>query len=282
MQPSLSWRRSQRLLNASVRIRLRRTGYHSAAAHSASSSRGGMEMIRKSIGIACGAFALLCLVLFCRNAARGEDLVLPRGWTVCLDASGRRDWSPDPRYKVLLAVALDRFIIQCEGTTCRNCGGTAPDHRKGCRFDVTITEWFGTPARTPVTDDLDIPYFLQYDDRAFSGVHEGTLMISYLIPGAGAGAIALTLWVIPWARGASRRARNGCTRCGYDLTGNVSGLCPECGTPIATGIANGRAAASWNRTGTSPCHPRSGPGKHLAAHGSAVYHGAITDAWKTA
>lgn len=27
------------------------------------------------------------------------------------------------------------------------------------------------------------------------------------------------------------RERNGfCTRCGYDLTGNVSGVCPECGT----------------------------------------------------
>jgi hypothetical protein len=23
-----------------------------------------------------------------------------------------------------------------------------------------------------------------------------------------------------------------CTRCGYDLTGNVSGICPECGVPI--------------------------------------------------
>ena len=24
-----------------------------------------------------------------------------------------------------------------------------------------------------------------------------------------------------------------CPRCSYDLTGNVSGICPECGTPIA-------------------------------------------------
>ena len=23
-----------------------------------------------------------------------------------------------------------------------------------------------------------------------------------------------------------------CTRCGYCLTGNVSGVCPECGTPV--------------------------------------------------
>lgn len=25
-----------------------------------------------------------------------------------------------------------------------------------------------------------------------------------------------------------------CRECGYDLTGNVSGVCPECGTPILT------------------------------------------------
>ena len=25
-----------------------------------------------------------------------------------------------------------------------------------------------------------------------------------------------------------------CTNCGYNLTGNVSGICPECGTPVET------------------------------------------------
>ena len=29
------------------------------------------------------------------------------------------------------------------------------------------------------------------------------------------------------------RAAGRCTYCGYDLTGNVSGVCPECGTPVA-------------------------------------------------
>lgn len=28
-----------------------------------------------------------------------------------------------------------------------------------------------------------------------------------------------------------RLRREGCCECGYDLTGNVSGVCPECGTP---------------------------------------------------
>ena len=35
----------------------------------------------------------------------------------------------------------------------------------------------------------------------------------------------------------SRRARYGagrCARCGYDLTGNVSGVCPECGAKTSS------------------------------------------------
>lgn len=28
------------------------------------------------------------------------------------------------------------------------------------------------------------------------------------------------------------RQLNHCRSCGYNLTGNVSGVCPECGTPI--------------------------------------------------
>lgn len=33
-------------------------------------------------------------------------------------------------------------------------------------------------------------------------------------------------------RGLVQRARRGlCVKCGYDLTGNISGVCPECGTP---------------------------------------------------
>jgi hypothetical protein len=37
-------------------------------------------------------------------------------------------------------------------------------------------------------------------------------------------------------RGVRRKQRKGsCRSCGYDLTGNMSGVCPECGTPIADG-----------------------------------------------
>jgi hypothetical protein len=29
-----------------------------------------------------------------------------------------------------------------------------------------------------------------------------------------------------------QRPPGSCAHCGYDLTGNVSGICPECGTPV--------------------------------------------------
>lgn len=48
------------------------------------------------------------------------------------------------------------------------------------------------------------------------------------LPPAVFGALALPLWI------ADRRARlpHECPRCRYDLTGNVSGICPECGAPL--------------------------------------------------
>ena len=40
---------------------------------------------------------------------------------------------------------------------------------------------------------------------------------------------------------AVRRTRRGlCASCGYDLTGNVSGTCPECGTPVVQACAGRR------------------------------------------
>ena len=41
----------------------------------------------------------------------------------------------------------------------------------------------------------------------------------------------ISLWGIPRRRRKLRRARGQCVTCGYDLTGNLSGVCPECGTP---------------------------------------------------
>jgi len=39
--------------------------------------------------------------------------------------------------------------------------------------------------------------------------------------------------LIVWASSKLRHAKGHCPMCGYDLTGNTSGVCPECGTKIA-------------------------------------------------
>jgi hypothetical protein len=42
--------------------------------------------------------------------------------------------------------------------------------------------------------------------------------------------VHVALMGVLW-RSRKRRAPGHCKECGYDLTGNASGRCPECGTP---------------------------------------------------
>lgn len=60
-----------------------------------------------------------------------------------------------------------------------------------------------------------------------------------MVPTFVAAAVAvLGEWALFWRplerdeRRQERGARGLCPSCGYDLTGNTSGTCPECGTPF--------------------------------------------------
>ncbi|RMF71302.1 MAG: hypothetical protein D6744_18140 [Planctomycetota bacterium] len=58
---------------------------------------------------------------------------------------------------------------------------------------------------------------------------------------AGAGVVVVVTFVGGMLT-RRRRGASGCRSCGYDLTGNVSGACPECGAPA------GRAARRADRS----------------------------------
>jgi len=45
-------------------------------------------------------------------------------------------------------------------------------------------------------------------------------------------AVAIPMVVVPWRN--QRPPRGYCSFCGYNLTGNTSGVCPECGKPTTT------------------------------------------------
>jgi len=47
-------------------------------------------------------------------------------------------------------------------------------------------------------------------------------------------------WIAEWGLDVRRRRRGLCPICSYDLTGNTSGVCPECGKPIMPAPARRR------------------------------------------
>ena len=73
-------------------------------------------------------------------------------------------------------------------------------------------------------------------DMAHSSRHVGFhFAVPFLL------AAALFLRTIIRLRQHERWVRTGrCQACGYDLTGNVSGVCPECGTPVKRGQLQSR------------------------------------------
>jgi len=132
----------------------------------------------------------------------------------------------------MAALSLVRFVkIQCVRLQVAMGAGVA-----FVRFDDS--------ARRPVFDTDPIDY-------AGLGVYVGwatwTRMLAWpsdLPPGTGSGTIPM--WMILAATGIPayllwrsdrRRPLGQCAKCGYDLTGNASGVCPECGQSTGSGPA---------------------------------------------
>jgi hypothetical protein len=57
------------------------------------------------------------------------------------------------------------------------------------------------------------------------------LLVPLWMPSALAAALTAAAWW-PHARAWHRQRKGQCIRCCYDLTGNATGVCPECGEPI--------------------------------------------------
>jgi hypothetical protein len=83
-----------------------------------------------------------------------------------------------------------------------------------------------------------------------TGGHNPNRWLTWYAPGfypTGSTGVFLPLWIpavlascaAVFFHRKSRRERDGrCRKCDYDLTGNISGVCPECGTPVPPGVTD--------------------------------------------
>jgi hypothetical protein len=146
--------------------------------------------------LACAAAVVLCAVL------PGQDTVfrVADGNINAFPASGSRWWN-----KARISPA--RVYIDLNGNT-------------------------ATP-QPPVYWALNLGYLgvLSYQglDQPVSGRSRRITVPTWIVAGA-----LLAYPVLAVTRGPVRRYRRRrrglCLKCGYDLTGNISGVCPECGT----------------------------------------------------
>ncbi len=92
------------------------------------------------------------------------------------------------------------------------------------------------PVKLKVRDGAGNVHVAHVPARAWAGIASPVSVPLGLAFVIAAGITALLFW-------RDRRFPAGhCQKCGYDLTGNVSGRCPECGTPVPDTSAEGESA----------------------------------------
>ncbi len=106
-------------------------------------------------------------------------------------------------------------------------------------------EPFGGVESVPSSTDI-LPWRFEIDNTVLAYGNDGTFTVwDVSVPFWMPFLIVASPTTILWWLDRRRIPPGHCQKCGYNLTGNVSGVCPECGEPIArqTVSADSRADA---------------------------------------
>ena len=125
-------------------------------------------------------------------------------------------WAISTQWRVVLRISSRDFVGLCTG-------GVLVGHRSA----VSPSPW--PTRRLGLSPAKDYPYIRLPGGWRVTGPNAGWIRWCplWLLLGASAMPTALLWW-------RDRRARlpGACRQCGYNLTGNVTGICPECGREI--------------------------------------------------
>lgn len=184
----------------------------------------GLEERRITL-VSADAWALLCLGLAVTNVAGNlESNLGARGWPGWLKRVAP-DWFPPPELVLWSLPFWATFL---------------------CGVALIAAE-----RRSRITGEAprDMPVLCRVSIISVGLVLIGNLMAYgrwYLFPMRDAGGAVVVgvcflplIWFLvrrlrPWQQHAHCMRNNLCRQCGYNLTGNVSGICPECGTKIVS------------------------------------------------
>jgi len=126
--------------------------------------------------------------------------------------------------------------------TCNELGGK---HHSSCQYDDygTSVQYGYSPPKPP---DLALgPVAITNTSGRNCRFHSGweLNLHCWFVFAVSAIGLALTLFWNKSRIANNRRRRGLCGLCKYNLTGNTTGVCPECGTKVATTLSDRNATA---------------------------------------
>lgn len=193
--------------------------------------------MRRLLTIAISFLMLLCVItiVFWVRSYWVSDLITFDHWTVselrvhrslfsCLSGRGGfrlesfwRSASLQPTDDKEWVAKQPKFVL--EHPYCEYPRGAGPEIIPS--RNLGFTTWTSPIVRLSTTDDSQ-------------GGERGVVMPAWFLAAVFA-ALPLRLFIVRWRKW-RRRGTGCCERCGYDLTGNISGRCPECGKPVEATI----------------------------------------------
>jgi hypothetical protein len=195
-------------------------------------------MIRRLLKLLTAVSALLCVSLLVIAACSVGE------WGMSLSVSRLDLWDADARYRRFSVHAHNgqfAWIMSFEqhiGMNRANVEATRANDPGQWRVEW-VPKARARPSRTGTLRDRFGFTNVSYGSAPRAALGRLSMEHSYRYYGlpwwfVAAGPAALpTARALAWARRSRRRPSNRCPRCGYDLTGNVSGVCPECGKEVA-------------------------------------------------